>query len=246
MFQLIGKTALITGGSRGIGAAIARRLAADGAGVVVNYATNQAAADEVVRSILKSNGKAVAMRADLSDLEQIAPLIEAAVRQFGRLDILVNNAAMSERRPLEQIDPENYAKQFDLNVRGLLFTIQAAAKHMTAGGRIINITSGIVRVRTPAASVYAATKAAVEAITRCLAAELGPRQITVNSVAPGITDTEMLQSFMPQAVQSALVSQTPLGRLGTPEDIADAVAFIASDAARWITGEVIPVNGGLG
>jgi 3-oxoacyl-[acyl-carrier protein] reductase len=246
MSQLSGKTALVTGGSRGIGAAIARRLAADGAGVVVNYATNQAAADEVVRSILKSNGKAVAMRADLSDLEQIAPLIDSTIGQFGRLDILVNNAAMSERRPLEQIDPENYAKQFDLNVRGLLFTIQAAAKHMTAGGRIINITSGIVRVRTPAASVYAATKAAVEAITRCLAAELGPRQITVNSVAPGITDTEMLQSFMPQAVQSALVSQTPLGRLGTPEDIADAVAFIASDAARWITGEVIPVNGGLG
>jgi 3-oxoacyl-[acyl-carrier protein] reductase len=246
MQRLAEKIALITGGSRGIGAAIARRLAADGAGVVVNYASSRPAAEAVVQSIVDSGGKAVAMPADLGDLKQITPLVDATIQQFGRLDILVNNAAFSDRRPLEQIDPENYAKQFDLNVRGLLFTIQAAAKHMAAGGRIINITSGIVRVRTPAASVYAATKAAVEAITRCLAAELGPRQITVNSVAPGITDTDMLQSFMPQAVQKALVSQTPLGRVGTPEDIADAVAFVASDEARWITGEVIPVNGGLG
>ena len=246
MSRLNGKIALVTGASRGIGAAIARRLAADGASVVVNYAKSRAAADEVVKNITGAGGKAIAIGADVSDLAQIAPLIDRTLKEFARLDILVNNAAFSQHRTLEQIDLEHFAEHFTLNVRGLLFVTQAAAKHMTAGGRIITITSGIVRARVPGSAVYAGTKAAVEAFTRCLAAELGPRGITVNSVAPGVTDTNMLHSNVPEPLQKSLISQTPLGRLGTPDDIADAVAFIASEESRWITGEVIPVNGGLG
>ena len=241
-----GKVAIVTGASRGIGAAIAARLAADGAKVVVNYSRSEAAANDVVESIRKNGGDAIAIRADISDLEQIPPLIDASLKRFGCLDILVNNAAYSQRRTLDEIDLDHFMRHFKLNVRGLLFTTQAAAKQMTAGGRIINITSGIVRARVAGSAVYAGSKAAVEAFTRCLAAEFGPRGITINSLAPGVTDTDMLQSSVPEAVQKALVAQTPLGRLGTPQDIADAVAFLASDESRWITGEVIGVNGGLG
>jgi 3-oxoacyl-[acyl-carrier protein] reductase len=246
MQRLKDKVAMVTGGSRGIGAAIAKRLAADGARVVVNYARSEGAANDVVAAIRAAGGEAIAVRADLSDLAQIQPLVDATLKTFGRLDILVNNAAFSERRTLEQLDLEHFASHFKLNVRGLLFTTQAAARHMTAGGRIINLTSGIVRARVAGSAVYAGSKAAVEAFTRCLAAELGPRGITINSVAPGITDTDMLRDSVPEQVLNALVAQTPLGRMGTPPDIADAVAFIASDESRWITGEVIAVNGGLG
>lgn len=237
----------ITGASRGIGAAIALRLAKDGAKVAVNYSRSREAAEAVVDAIHKTGGSAVAIRADLSDVAQIAPMIEQTVKTFGKLDILVNNAAIADTsKSLDQIDLAHYASQFDLNVRGLLFTSQAALKHLPDGGRIINITSGIVRSRAPGASVYSATKAAVEAFTRCHSTELGKRNITVNSVAPGTTDTEMLRAGRNDAVLKEFVARTPLGRLGNPEDIADVVAFIASDEARWITGEVIPVNGGLG
>jgi 3-oxoacyl-[acyl-carrier protein] reductase len=205
-----------------------------------------AAAEDVLKAITSAGGRAVAVQADLADASQIAPLVEQTIEEFGRFDILVNNAAVSERRILESIDLEHYARHFDLNVRGLLLLTQAAAKHLPRGGRIINITSGIVRARVAGSSVYAASKAAVESITRCLSAELGPRQITVNSVAPGVTDTDMLRGSMPEPMQKALVAQTALGRLGTPQDIADVVAFVASEDARWITGEVIPANGGLG
>ena len=246
MSRLHDKVALVTGASRGIGAAIAARLAADGAKVVVNYSRSERAAGEVVESIKKSGGDAIALQADISELDQIPGLFDRVLKHFGRLDILVNNAAYSQRRTLEQIDLEHFMRHFKLNVRGLLFTTQQAAKHLKEGGRIINITSGIVRARVAGSAVYAGSKAAVEAFTRCLAAELGPRGITINSLAPGVTDTDMLQQSVPQAVQSALVGQTPLGRLGTPRDIADAVAFLASDESCWITGEVIGVNGGLG
>lgn len=247
MSRLSGKVALVTGASRGIGAAIAVRLAKDGAKVAVNYSQNRAAAETVVRAIRANNGEAIMVRADLSDLAQIAPMVEQTVKTFGKLDILVNNAAIADTsKLLDQIDTAHYASQFDLNVRGLLFTSQAALKHLPDGGRIINITSGIVRARAPGASVYSATKAAVEALTRCHSTELGRRQITVNSVAPGTTDTEMLRAGRSDAILKEFIARTPLGRLGSPEDIADVVAFIASDEARWITGEVIPVNGGLG
>ena len=240
------KVALVTGASRGIGAAIAARLAADGAKVVVNYARSEAAANDVVDAITKRGGDAIAVKGDIADLDQLAGLVDAALKRYGRLDILVNNAACSERRTLDEIDRDHFARHFTLNVRGLLFLTQAAARHMTSGGRIINITSGIVRARVAGSAVYAASKAAVEAFTRCLAAELGPRGITINSLAPGPTESDMLRESVPEPVQKLLVGQTPLGRLGTPHDIADAVAFLASDDSRWITGEVIGANGGLG
>jgi len=246
MGRLTDKVAIVTGASRGIGAAIAARLAADGARTIVNYRRSERAANEVVESIRKQGGDAIAVRADISELDQVPRLFDQTLKHFGRLDILVNNAAFSERRTLDEVDLDHFARHFTLNVRGLLFAMQHAAKHLTAGGRIINITSGIVRARVAGSAVYAGSKAAVEAFTRCIAAELGPRGITVNSLAPGVTDTDMLQQSVPEPVQKALISQTPLGRLGTPQDIAEAVAFLASDESRWITGEVIGANGGLG
>jgi 3-oxoacyl-[acyl-carrier protein] reductase len=246
MPRLTDKVALVTGASRGIGAAIAARLAADGAKVVVNYSRSERAANNVVAEIKKQGGDAIALRADLSELDQIPGLCDQTLKKFGRLDILVNNAAYSERRTLDQVDLDHFMRHFKLNVRGLLFTTQEAAKHLKQGGRIINITSGIVRARVAGSAVYAGSKAAVEAFTRCLAAELGPRGITINSLAPGVTETDMLQQSVPEPVQKALISQTPLGRLGTPNDIAEAVAFLASHESRWITGEVIGANGGLG
>ena len=248
MSRLKGKVALVTGASRGIGAAIARRLAADGAKVAVNYSKSREAADAVVRDIRSAGGEAIWVQADLADPNQIAAMIDKTVQTFGgRLDILVNNAAISERRMLEESDEAHYARHFDLNVRGVLLATKEAAKHLTApGGRIINISSGIVRARVGGSAVYAATKAAIEAMTRCHSAELGPRGITVNCVAPGVTDTDMLASAMTPQMREALIRQTAFGRLGTPQDIADVVAFVASDDARWITGEVIPANGGLG
>jgi len=246
MGRLTDKVAIVTGASRGIGAAIAARLAADGARTIVNYRRSERAANEVVESIRKQGGDAIAVRADISELDQVPRLFDQTLKHFGRLDILVNNAAFSERRTLDEVDLDHFARHFTLNVRGLLFAMQHAAKHLTAGGRIINITSGIVRARVAGSAVYAGSKAAVEAFTRCIAAELGPRGITVNSLAPGVTDTDMLQQSVPEPVQKALVGQTPLGRLGTPHDIADVVAFLASEESRWITGEVIGANGGLG
>ena len=246
MGRLTDKVAIVTGASRGIGAAVAVRLAADGAKVVVNYNRSKEPADAVVASIKKSGGEAVAVKADLADPAQIAPLFDEANKAFGRLDILVNNAAVADRKRLESTGLEHYHKLFDLNVRGALLATVEAVKRMNDGGRIINITSGIAKARVPRSAVYAGTKAAMEAITRCHSAELGKRNITVNCVAPGLVDTDMLRDAIPKPVEDALVAQTPLGRLGRPDDIADVVAFIASDEARWVNGEVIPVNGGLG
>jgi 3-oxoacyl-[acyl-carrier protein] reductase len=246
MPRLQNKVALVTGASRGIGAAIARRLAADGAKVAVNYAKSREAADAVVRDIRSAGGEAISLQADLAEPDQITAMVEKTVATFGRLDILVNNAAVAEPAPLESSDVDHYHRHFDLNVRGVLVATREAAKHMGQGGRIINTTSGVVRMRSPGYGVYAATKAAVEAFTRCHAAELGKLGITVNSLAPGVTDTDMLRSAMPPEMQKALIGQTPLGRIGTPDDIAAVAAFLASDDAAWITGEVIPANGGLG
>ena len=246
MGRLSNKVAVVTGASRGIGAAIATRLAADGAKVVVNFNRSKEPADKVVAAIEKAGGQAVAIKADLADPAQIPPLFDAAMKAFGKLDILVNNAAVSERKRLESTSLEHYHKHFDLNVRGVLMATVEAVRHMNDGGRIIHITSGIAKARVPRSAVYAGTKAAVEAIARCHAAELGKRQITVNCVAPGLVDTDMLRDAIPKPVEDALVAQTPLGRLGRADDIADVVAFLASDEARWINGEVIPANGGLG
>ena len=244
--RLQNQVAIVTGASRGIGAAIATRLAKDGATVVVNYSKSSEAADQVVAQIQASKGEAIAIQADISDLAQIEQLFTQTITKLGKLDILVNNAGISEFRSLEQVDEAFYTRFFDINVRAPLFAMQAAARHFgESGGRIINITSGVTQKPLPDNSVYAGSKAALEVMTLVLATELGPRQITVNAVAPGIIATELLNSMVSEEWQKSLIDQTPLRRLGAPEDIADVVAFLASEDARWITGEVIAASGGL-
>jgi 3-oxoacyl-[acyl-carrier protein] reductase len=245
--KLAGQVALVTGASKGIGAAIARQLAADGAAVVVNYASSKAGADRVVDQIVTAGGKAVAVQADLSQPADIVRLVAETKQAFGKLDILVNNAGVYEFAALEAITPEHYRKQFDLNVLGLLLTTQEAVKLFgPEGGNIINISSVMATARIPASAVYSGTKAAVEAITRSLAAELGPRKIRVNSINPGMVETEGVHSagIAESDFRKQVESQTPLGRIGQPDDIATAVAFFASPGASWITGETLYISGG--
>ena len=247
MARLTGKVAVVTGASKGIGAAIARELAKDGASVIVNYATSAQGAEAVVAKINAGGGKAKAVRADVSKPAEAKQLVDAAVSEFGRIDILVNNAAVYEFLPLHKITETHFDRMFDLNVRGLLFTTQAAAGAIgEQGGTIINIGSMASLSAPPGGSVYSATKAALDAITRSLAAELGPRKILVNAVLPGPVETEGAQS-MPDWDQfkTQLLPRTPLGRVGQPRDIASVVSFLASEDAGWITGQIIPVAGGL-
>ncbi len=244
--RLAGKVAIVTGGSQGIGAAIARRLACDGVAIVVNYRQHIEAAAAVVLAIEAAGGRAIAAQADIGDQAQTEALIDAAISEYGRLDILVNNAGVSEMMPLESVTDAHYASVFAVNVRGVLFATQAAAKHFGAqGGRVINISSGAATAAPPGMSVYSASKAAVETLTRSHAAELGPRRITVNAIAPGLTETGMLHAALTREYIEQMIALTPLRRLGQPEDIADVVAFLASEDARWITGAIIPVSGGL-
>jgi 3-oxoacyl-[acyl-carrier protein] reductase len=234
--RLAGKVALVTGASKGIGAAIARQLATEGAAVVVNYAASKAGSDRVV-----------AVQADLSQPGDIVRLLAETKQAFGKLDILVNNAGIYEFAPLEAITVEHYRKQFDLNVLGLLLTTKEAVKLFgPEGGNIINIRSVVATARIPASAVYSGTKAAVEAITRSLAAELGPRKIRVNSINPGMVETEGVHSagIAESDFRKQIESQTPLGRIGQPDDIAKAVAFFASPDASWITGETLYISGG--
>jgi 3-oxoacyl-[acyl-carrier protein] reductase len=247
MAKLTGKVAVVSGASKGIGAAIAERLASEGAAVVVNYSSSPEKANDVVSRIKAAGGKAKAVSADLSKPAEARKLIEAAVKEFGKLDILVNNAGVYEFHPLPDISEEHYNRIFDLNVKGLLFATQAAVKAMgDSGGSIINISSMASLGAMPNGSVYSATKAAVDSFTRTLAAELGPKKILVNSVLPGPVETEGTQS-MPGFDQFAAQSipQTPLGRMGKPDDVASVVSFLASEDAGWITGQVIPVAGGF-
>jgi len=244
--RLENRVAVVTGASRGIGAAIARRLATDGAQVVVNYHRGAEAAAQVVREIEAAGGRAFPVQADMADLEQIRSLFAATMARCGRLDILVNNAGIARFRPLEEIDAADYERQFAVNVRGVLFATQEAARHIgEEGGRIINISSGAATAAPPGTSVYSATKAAVETLTRVHAAELGPRRITVNAISPGLIQTDMLETVIPAEALPAMIASTPLRRLGTPEEIADAVAFLASEEARFITGQVLAVSGGF-
>jgi 3-oxoacyl-[acyl-carrier protein] reductase len=245
--RLAGKVALVTGASKGIGAAIARQLATEGAAVVVNYAASKAGADRVVDQIVTAGGKAVAVQSDLSQPGDIVRLLAETKQAFGKLDILVNNAGIYEFAALEAITVEHYRKQFDLNVLGLLLTTQEAVKLFgPEGGNIINISSVVATARIPASAVYSGTKAAVEAITRSLAAELGPRKIRVNSINPGMVETEGVHSagIAESDFRKQIESQTPLGRIGQPDDIAKAVAFFASPDASWITGETLYISGG--
>jgi 3-oxoacyl-[acyl-carrier protein] reductase len=247
MSKLAGKVAIVTGASKGIGAAIAKALAAEGAAVVVNYASSKSGADAVVQAITGGGGQAVAVQGDVSKAVEAKGLVDAAIAAYGRLDILVNNSGVYEFSPLEAITETQFHKMFDVNVLGLLLTTQAAAVHLSEGGSVINIGSGVTSLTPPQSAVYTATKGAVDAITGVLAKELGPRKIRVNSVNPGIVETEGTHSagFIGSDFEAGIVAQTPLGRTGQPADIADVVAFLASDAARWLTGEKLLAGGGI-
>jgi 3-oxoacyl-[acyl-carrier protein] reductase len=247
MSKLKGKVAVVTGASKGIGAAIAKSLAAEGASVVVNYASSKSGAETVVAAITSAGGKAVAVGGDVSKAAEAQGIIDAAIKNYGRLDILVNNSGVYEFSPLEGVTEEQFHKIFNINVLGVLLTTQAAAKHLGEGASIINIGSGVSSITPPNSAVYTATKGALDAITGVLAKELGPKKIRVNSVNPGIVDTEGTQSagFIGSDFEKGLVAMTPLGRVGQVDDIASAVTFFASDDAKWITGERVIVGGGL-
>ncbi len=248
MNRLKGKIALVTGASKGIGAAIAENMAAEGASVVVNYASSKAGADAVVDRITRNGGKAVAVQADISKPAEIQRLFAEAKKAFGKLDILVNNAGIYEFAPLESITAEHFHKQFNLNVFGLLLTTLEAVKHFgPEGGSIVNISSVVATQAVPNASVYSGTKAAVDAVTRSLATELGPRRIRVNAINPGMVETEGLRAsgVGEGDFRNQIEAQTPLGRIGQPEDIAPAAVFLASQESAWITGETLYVSGGL-
>ena len=246
MRKLEGKVALVTGSARGIGAAIAERLAADGAAVVVNYSKSANEAEGVAGRIRRAGGKAAVLKADLGDRSQAKALVEGAVNELGRLDILVNNAAAISFAPVEQVDGEQIRKQFSVNVEGPIATLQAASRFLpNEEGRVINITSLVQLYPMPGNTVYAATKGAIDAMTRVWATEFGPRGITVNAVGPGITETDAVKEHLPDEMKKVLVARTPLGRIGMPADIANAVSFLASPDARWITGQVLFASGGF-
>ncbi|MDE1180137.1 glucose 1-dehydrogenase [Paraburkholderia sp.] len=247
MSKLTGKVAVVTGASKGIGAAIARSLAAEGASVVVNYASSQAGADAVVADITKAGGKAIAVRGDVSKAADAQGIIASAVESFGSLDILVNNSGIYEFGAIEDITEEHFHKQFNVNVLGVLLTTQAAVKHMSAGASIVNVSSVVSRITPPASAVYSGTKGAVDAVTSALAKELGSRQIRVNAVNPGMIETEGTHTagIIGSDLAAGVLAQTPLGRLGQPDDIAAVVTFLASDDSRWLTGEHLIASGGV-
>lgn len=248
MAQLTGKTAVVTGASKGIGASIAKALGAAGANVVVNYASDKAGADRVVAEITGKGGKAVAVGASVAKSAEIDTLFAEAKKAFGPVHILVNNAGVYAFSPIDQLEEAEIDRMFNTNVKGLLLASKAAVAQFPAeGGNIINIGSVVSEMGMPQSSIYTGTKGAVDAITRVLAKELGPKNIRVNSVNPGLTATEGNASFRgaESAMEQAMVSLTPLGRLGQPDDIADVVTFIASDDARWVTGSLLQVGGGL-
>ena len=248
MRKLDGKVAVVTGASKGIGASIARSLAAEGAAVVVNYAAGKDGAERVVADITGAGGKAVAAQADVSREADVQRLFAETMRAFGRVDVLVNNAGVYEFAPLDAISEAHVRRLIDVNVLGPLLTSREAAKHFGAqGGSIVNISSVVSTATPPNASVYSATKAALDAMTKSLAKELGPRRIRVNALNPGMVETEGWRAAGLESsdLRKQVEAQTPLGRIGQPRDIAPAAVFLASDDAAWITGETILVSGGL-
>jgi 3-oxoacyl-[acyl-carrier protein] reductase len=248
MSKLDGKVALVTGASKGIGAAIATALAAEGASVAVNYASSKEGAEAVVAAITAAGGKAVAVQGSVAKAEDVARIVQTTVGAFGKIDILVNNAGIYAFAPLEALTEAEFHRQFDTNVLGLLLTTQAAVTHFPAeGGSVINISSLVTRVTPPMAVIYNATKAAVDAITHTLAKELGPKKIRVNAINPGVVNTEGARSMgvIDGEFEAMAVAQTPLGRVGLPEDIGPIAVFLASAEAGWINGETILAAGGM-
>jgi 3-oxoacyl-[acyl-carrier protein] reductase len=246
--KLAGKVAVVTGASKGIGAAIAVQLAAEGAAVAVNYSSSKAGADRVVAEIVKKGGKAIAVQANVAEQADIRRLFAETKKAFDKVDILVNNAGIYEFMPLEEVTAEKFHKMFDLNVLGLILASQEAVKQFgPAGGNIINISSIAATAAPPTTSVYSATKAAVNAVTRSLAQELGPRKIRVNSINPGMIETEGTHSaeLIESDFRKQTEAQTPLGRIGQPDDIAPMAVFLASSDSAWITGESFYITGGL-
>jgi 3-oxoacyl-[acyl-carrier protein] reductase len=247
MSKLTGKVAVVTGASKGIGAAIAKSLAAEGATVVVNYASSKAGADTVVAAITAAGGKAVAVGGDVSKAAEANGIIDAAIKNYGRLDILVNNSGVYEFTPIEAITEEQFHRAFNVNVLGLLLTTQAAVKHLSEGASIINVGSVASRITPPNSAVYSGTKGAVDAITGVLSRELGPKKIRVNTINPGVVETEGTHSggVIGSDFEKAAIAQTPLGRIGQPGDIASIAVFLASEDSAWLTGEQLLATGGL-
>lgn len=247
MSKLSGKVAIVTGASKGIGAAIAKSLAAAGASVVVNYASSKEGADKVVAEITQAGGKAVAIKGDVSKAAEAKGIVDAAISHYGRLDVLVNNSGVYAFSPIEEITEEEFHRQFNINVLGLLLTTQAASKHLGEGSSIINIGSVVSRITPPGSAIYTGTKGAVDAITGVLSRELGPRKIRVNALNPGMVETEGTHSagFIGSDFETGTVAQTPLGRLGQPDDIASIAVFLASDDSAWLTGEQLLAGGGV-
>jgi 3-oxoacyl-[acyl-carrier protein] reductase len=246
--KLIGKVAIVTGASKGIGASIAKELAAEGAFVVVNYATSKEDADLVVQSIESQGGKSIAIQADMTNQKEIDRLFSETEKAFGKLDVLINNAGFYEFAPLEKITVENFHKHFDLNVLGLLLACQTAIKYFKpSGGSIVNISSLASKSWAPYATVYSATKAAVDSITKSLGCELGLSNIRVNAINPGIVQTEGTHSsgIIDSELRKKVEARTPLGRIGVPKDVTRAAVFFASDDSAWITGETLVIAGGF-
>ena len=239
------KVAIVTGASRGIGAAIAERLARDGFTVIVNYAGNAEAAQKVVQEIEKQGGRAVAAQADVSDANAVKRMFDSAESAFGGVDVLVNNAGILDNAPLAEVSDESFDRQIAINLKGTFNGLREAAKRLRKGGRIVNFSSSVVGLYQPNYAVYAATKAAVEAMTHVLSKEMRGRSITVNAVAPGPTGTELFLNGKPQAVIDTLAKLSPLERLGQPADIATAVAFLAGPDGAWINGQTLRANGGV-
>ena len=239
---------MITGASKGIGAAIARAFGAEGASVVVNYASDEAGAQRVVKAVNDAGGKAIAVRADVSSTAEVKALFDETKRAFGPADILVNNAGVFKFLPIEAVTEDEYRRQFDTNVLGVLLATQQAVAHFgDRGGKIINVSSVVSQLAPPNSSIYSATKGALDTITRVLASELGPRNIRVNAINPGGVDTEGAKSagIVGSDFEKAMVAQTPLGRFGKPNDIAPLAVFLASDDAGWVTGELVRASGGM-
>lgn len=245
MNTLTNKVILVTGASRGIGAAIARKLSSEGAKIIVNYAGGKDAADQVVADIKSKGGDAIAVQADVSKSADVKNLFDAAIAHYGRIDVLVNNAGIMLLKTIKDTTDEEFDRQFDINVKGTFNTLREAATKLADKGAIINFSTTVNRVMIPTYGTYVATKSAVEQLTRVFSKEMGARGINVNSVSPGPTNTDLFMNGKSQEVVDRLAAMAAFNRIGTPEEIAEVVAFLASDAAKWITGQNIGVNGGM-